>query len=439
LVRFLLGFDPTLDEGKISRDSLEDDIGISQAASNCQARLAVRCLGMLCGAVQDKNLGSPKNAQLQKALDALLTAPIALMLRNKRTSEMLKILNTNVETPSRIWNVNMRSELDEFLQNAKRERVEDEIQPIEKELRGTTNFEYAILKNELRIAGAYIRLFNQVGLDSGNTREIQNPADFAKQLLAFVAHSMNGSKELRDDWMDLVVPADELDVSGMSASPGTLSIRDRKFVLVITALKILVRSDGLIDDVLCSRDVRAAPVLLSLLELPQDSEAFEIGCDILATMSPKQQFADAVSEQGALWRLLWVLERPEAQDSSTDESVTHGVQSEMLRKQRGWMLLESLSSSSSIAAKIVESTAWLELLGILVGYTGFTKVYVARIGSAKTLSRLLWDPKTGPVLGKFCVVSAYATALTSHEISCSTLASAFSADHVNNCVEGRRS
>jgi hypothetical protein len=72
----------------------------------------------------------------------------------------------------------------------------------------------------------------------------------------------------------------------------------------------------------------------------------------------------------------------------------------MLRKQRGWALLESLSSSPSVAQKIVESSAWLELLGILVGYTEFTKVWIARVGAAKTLSRLLWDPKTGQSIGK---------------------------------------
>jgi hypothetical protein len=100
-----------------------------------------------------------------------------------------------------------------------------------------------------------------------------------------------------------------------------------------------------------------------------------------------------------LWRLLWVLERSDAREDADAKKQT-GDHSDMLRKQRGWMLLESLSSSPSIAMKIVESTAWLELLGILVGYSGFTKIWIARIGSAKTLSRLLWDPKTGLVLGK---------------------------------------
>jgi hypothetical protein len=120
-------------------------------------------------------------------------------------------------------------------------------------------------------------------------------------------------------------------------------------------------------------------------------------------MSPKQEFADAVAAQGALWRLLWVLERSETTEwkgSSTDvKQQSSESQTDILRKQRGWLLLESLSSTPSIASKLVESTAWLELLGILVGYGGFTKIWIARIGSAKTLSRLLWDPKTGPLAG----------------------------------------
>lgn len=58
--------------------------------------------------------------------------------------------------------------------------------------------------------------------------------------------------------------------------------------------------------------------------------------------------------------------------------------------------MESLSSTPSIATKLVETSFWLELLGILVGYAKFTKMWAARVGAAKTLSRLLWDPQTGP-------------------------------------------
>jgi hypothetical protein len=126
-------------------------------------------------------------------------------------------------------------------------------------------------------------------------------------------------------------------------------------------------------------------------------QAFGTGCDILTVLSPKQSFADAVAQQDSLWRLLWVLERPDKneKDVSSDSLLSTS------RLQRGWALLESLSSSSSVAMKLVHSSGWLELLGIIAGYEIFTKRFVSRLGAAKTLSRLLWDTNTGPLAGKF--------------------------------------
>lgn len=106
LVKYMLGYDPTLEQVATGNDD-QDDVGMSQAASNTQARLATRALGMLCGVLLDPSLASPKNDTLSVACSKLLTSPVALMLRNKRTGELLKTLNTNVETPCRIWNVNM--------------------------------------------------------------------------------------------------------------------------------------------------------------------------------------------------------------------------------------------------------------------------------------------------------------------------------------------
>lgn len=118
-------------------------------------------------------------------------------------------------------------------------------------------------------------------------------------------------------------------------------------------------------------------------------------------MSPKQPFADAVARQGALWRLLWVLERQEAIDADESNNSAHTDDQHIIkRKVKGWALMESLSSTPSVASKLMESSGWLELLGILVGYAKFSKMFAARVGAAKTLSRLLWDPRTGPTTGK---------------------------------------
>ena len=97
----------------------------------------------------------------------------------------------------------------------------------------------------------------------------------------------------------------------------------------------------------------------------------------------------------SLWRLLVVLERTEPSESAESNHES----SVSRRKSQAWSVLEALSSSPSVANKILSSSCWIELLGVLVGYAMFTKVWVARLGAAKSVSRLLWDPKTGALAG----------------------------------------
>lgn len=275
LGRFLLGYDPTLDEGALPRDNLEDDIGISQASSNAHARLAARALGMLCGSLQDPALATPENPELQSAINRILTNPVALLLRNKRTGEILRTLNSNVETPARIWNVSMRNELLKCLEQMENDREEDKTRPVIDELAKVSDFEYKQLKDELQVGSIYVRIFNQLGLEKGALREIHNPGLFAKQLTDFVARCINASDDLPEGWIGL--PISEEEEKGDASHPSesgldSVSIGDRRFVSVITALRILVRVDGLIDDVLCEASTNVPSVLLSLLELPQDSK-----------------------------------------------------------------------------------------------------------------------------------------------------------------------
>jgi hypothetical protein len=272
LGRYLLCYDPTFDEASMARESLDDDIGLSQAASNTHARLAVRALGMLCGLLQDKSLSTPKNVELQRAVNTMLTSPVALLLRNKRTSEILRTLNTNIETPTRIWNVEMRNDLLTFLDKMEKNHPGGEILSVTEELKGVSTFGYSVLKDELRIGGVYVRIFNQLGLEHGALREINNPGAFAQQLSDFVARCLNKSEHFPENWIKLQVsenrPVFDLDKQLLDC----VSVIDGRFVLTITALRILARVDGLIDDFLCDTATNMPSVLLSLLELPQDSE-----------------------------------------------------------------------------------------------------------------------------------------------------------------------
>lgn len=268
LATFLLGYDPTLDDSSIVRDGIEDDIGVSQASSNTLARLSARALGMLSGCMQDPKFMTPKNPELFAALKTILTGPIALLLRNKRTSEILRILNTNVEAPDKIWNIQMRSELTKFLTSMESKRPEDTIQKLSDELDGVPEFSYSTLKNELQIGGIYVRVFNKIGVEKGTLRDVQNPGHFAQELVNYIARCINGYDGLPDDWIELDVSTIESETKALTDAPlSTVPIHDRRFIMVMTALRILVRADSPVEDT-----VFKPSVLLSLLELPQDSE-----------------------------------------------------------------------------------------------------------------------------------------------------------------------
>ena len=156
-------------------------------------------------------------------------------------------------------------------------------------------------------------------------------------------------------------------------------------------------------------------------------KAFDTSCDILSLLSPKQVFADAVASQNELWRIIRVLEREhpipppeedmtlavETGEDQDPEGTRPGVGQDSSDRvldeefnvletpsdhDRVWEILESLSSSPSLGARLINSGAWIELLGIMVGYRNFTKAWTARVGAAKLTSRLLWTPETGPLI-----------------------------------------
>lgn len=424
MLQCALLFDPTLEQTS-SDNSDQDDVGLSVASVNIAARLSIRALGVLSGLFGD----SLKNAPLTAALDALLTHPIARMLRNKRTGAILRILNTNVERADIIWNVQMRHELESLLANLKKERPEASCRAATEELALIDDFTYDTLKEEVRIGGIYVRFFNKAG--QAGLSHVDNPYQFFGAIVKFIAKGLNRA-EHNATWVDIPIK-DEPPSSCSNEAVASSSLTSADFLLALNALRILCRVDGLVEDVLCQTPSFVPSMLLSLLELPLQSEvrlgyvgayslgspfithalsrflliaqSFGIGGEILYALSPNQSFADSVTKENTLWRLLQLLERLEPNEDGvegTDRSNEAATSLDVsLRKTRGWSVLEALSSSPSIATCLLSTSGWLELLGVLVGYSEFTRLWDARIGAAKTLSRLLWDPKMASLAGMY--------------------------------------
>ena len=392
LLKLLLRFDPTV-EASQGGDEKTD---FSMHSMNLLANTAVRALGALSGLLTSFG----RNGFLLEALDKLLTAPMAKLLRNQRTEETLRLFNTNVEEPYLIWNSAMRKELEFVVGELEGSSSSNGLHDLEQDLARVRSFRFKSLQDEFVIGGVYVRVFLVKGKEA--LAKIENVLFFAESLLAFLANSLNESG-LLSSWGK--IPLDSIDRRIYDAVAGiNVEVPGPEFSMSLNAVRILVKL--LTDDYLMDSALFAS-TSLALLELPMESEAFDVCCDLLSIVSPKKSFADVIVQEGVLWRVMLVLQRPQNAEDSTDEGQSALESSK--RHIRAWSVLEALSSSPSVAQQMIRSTGWLELLGVLVGYGSFSKAWTSRLGAAKTLSRLLWDPSTAttalPLLQRFLPLS----------------------------------
>lgn len=261
LLRAALTYDPTLDR-QSSQVGEENETGISVASTNLNARHSIRALGVLSGIYGN----SPENKTVNDGLCTLLTGPVARMLRNERAVSLLEILNQNIERADIIWNVRMRDQLERLIADIEKNRPDGSFRSIEEELKGVAGFKYDALANEARIGGIYVRVFNKGGKDS--LSYVENPNGFLNSVVTFVARSINKSDH-DSHWFEIQVEDGDSRVQDdIMCSPVTSS----EFLLGVDALKILCRNESLVDDVLSQPTNILPTVLISLLELPLQSE-----------------------------------------------------------------------------------------------------------------------------------------------------------------------
>lgn len=263
LLQNILQFDPTLEQQTQSDFSDFDDICVSVAANNVAARLSVRALGVLSGLYGS----SSKHQLLATSLETFLTIPIARMLRNKRTGVILSVLSCNVERADLIWNDKMRQQLESLLSSQVTERAELGCREATKELEVIGEFRYETLEAEIRIAGIYVRCFVKDGKDA--LSHVENPNQFFDAIVGLVARSMNALGHF-EGWINIPVIGDSsLSIKDPAASS---SYDSAEFVLAMNALLVLCRVEELICDVLLVSSSMFSSTILSLLELPLQSQ-----------------------------------------------------------------------------------------------------------------------------------------------------------------------
>eukprot|EP01059_Diplonema_ambulator_P005325 TRINITY_DN15061_c0_g3_i1.p1 TRINITY_DN15061_c0_g3~~TRINITY_DN15061_c0_g3_i1.p1 ORF type:complete len:2419 (+),score=896.10 TRINITY_DN15061_c0_g3_i1:127-7383(+) len=152
LLLFVFGYDYTLDEGGVEKDA-ETNV---QELKNIQSKAAIFTICRLCGFMET----TKSHQAFTETLATLLTPYVVNKLKTECRGQLpegeptvLKLLNSNSETPYMLWNNGTRTELIEFLTKAQ-----------ESALRGDSveaQFAYSQHDKELFVGGVFVRLYNE--------------------------------------------------------------------------------------------------------------------------------------------------------------------------------------------------------------------------------------------------------------------------------------
>lgn len=138
--------------------------------------------------------GSPQNIVVKSILEILLTPFIANKLAVEPEHEILKVLTQNTRNPYLMWDNGTRAQLLDFLEFQRQNSSKEQFGDITDIYNTTSKFVYDATRDELKIGGVYIRIYNEMP-----TFPIQNPKMFVLDLLEYLKQAhihLNGMRTI---------------------------------------------------------------------------------------------------------------------------------------------------------------------------------------------------------------------------------------------------
>lgn len=168
----LFRFDPSLEDTSMDLE----EAAHSQTAANNNCKRAALALSRL-GGYGGGEVKAPRNKEIRKYLSCLLTPPVAAMLSQEDSVELLTILNTRKEVPRLIWTNEMRDQLLEFVSN----RIHDQGETGNTHLDMASDFVFDAIKDELIVGDVYVRVYN-----SQNPKNFERADEFCEDLFDYL-------------------------------------------------------------------------------------------------------------------------------------------------------------------------------------------------------------------------------------------------------------
>ena len=182
LVPLFFRFDTTLEGAATEGHTVANE----QKAANHMAKLSVRAVGRLGGYLaHEKKMATPKNPRVQRMMRQMITPPLAKRLGRASPDSLLKSLVGHEESPTVMWNADMRKELLRFL----KKHCDELSETGRTEADAATQFNHSALADELCIEGLFVRFFV-----SDPTLTLDNPHAFLRGLMAYIAMSRAGPR-----------------------------------------------------------------------------------------------------------------------------------------------------------------------------------------------------------------------------------------------------
>lgn len=125
--------------------------------------------------------GTSQNIVVKSILDILLTPFISNKLSTNSEHEVLKILTQNTRNPYLIWDNSTRAQLLDFLEYQRQNSSKQQFNDITDIYNTTSKFVYDATRDELKIGGVYIRIYNEMP-----AFPIEDPKRFVLDLLEYL-------------------------------------------------------------------------------------------------------------------------------------------------------------------------------------------------------------------------------------------------------------
>ncbi|KRX78179.1 DnaJ -like protein subfamily C member 13 [Trichinella sp. T6] len=152
-----------------------------QCQENIYANDSCECLQSMVGLREGLN----RHEKAAASIRALLSPYILHLFQSNLISNILKYVNSNIETPCFIWNGAMKVELFDYIASA-------EVALRSGNKLDDTKFSYKALENELCIDDVFVRVFNV-----SNWKNVPHINSFCRKLLDFIVDESSSSDDLQ--------------------------------------------------------------------------------------------------------------------------------------------------------------------------------------------------------------------------------------------------